>query len=306
MLGSNTRNHFPEGRVNMIQISGRPFVNNKVWPAGSIERSIVQSMIDAPLVYAYGSIEELRFELILRKNIIASAKAMNQGEADFEVFSTSRCNPQFWFLTETGGFRLRQDVLPSDAIEDIFVNSSLYGFECATAKVIILYHGVLNTIGKALFNSYFQNLYLYSWHYDPDLGVKPIPTSHFLPGDIVYFKNPDVNPATSWWRGENAVLLEDGKFFGHGIGIMTSQEIIHYLNKMRKPSSTVSAYMLYSAARPDFVYLARLAMYRQPVPRNKIPNIVIHHRKDSISLERYLRYLNIAYSKINTINPFLL
>jgi protein-glutamine gamma-glutamyltransferase len=287
----------------MIQLSGRLFSSSNIWPAGSVERKIVQGMIDDPLAYSYETIEGLRFELRLRKNIIESSRAMNQSDVDFEIFSTARCNPNFWILTETGAFRLREDVFPSDAIEDIFKNSTLYGFECATAKVIILYHAVLNTIGKTSFNRFFQNLYLYSWHFDPDLGLKPVPTTHFLPGDIIYFKNPDVNPSTSWWRGENAVLLEDGKFFGHGIGIMTSQEIIQYLNKMRIPGSHISAYMLNSAARPDFNHLANLTYRRQRDVRDKNPYFVLHHNKNSISLERYQRYLNTAYLQLNSMNP---
>jgi protein-glutamine gamma-glutamyltransferase len=290
----------------MIQLSGRPFKHSNIWHAGSVERKIVQTMIEDPLVHSYGTIDELRFELNLRKNIIASARAMNESDMDFEIFSTSRCNPKYWILTETGAFRLRDDVLPSEAIDDFYHNSSLYGFECATAKVILLYHAVLNTIGKNLFNYFFQNLYLYSWHFDPDLGLRSIHTDHFLPGDIVYFKNPDVNPSTPWWRGENAVLLEDGKFFGHGVGIMTSEEIIQYLNKMRKPESVVSAYQLNSASRPAFNHLANLSMYGQRFNSHNIPHFVINHNKDSISLERYLYYLNQTYSQLNSMNPFKL
>jgi protein-glutamine gamma-glutamyltransferase len=291
-------------RDDMIQLLGRPFEHSDIWPAGSIERKIVQAMIEDPLDYSYETIDELRFELKLRKNIIASAKAMNESDMDFEIFSTSRCNPQYWILTETGGFRLRNDVLPSEAIEDFYRNSSLYGFECATAKVILLYHAILNTIGKQAFDHFFQNLYLYSWHYDPDLGLRSTRTDHFLPGDIVYFKNPDVNPSTSWWRGENGVVLDDGKFFGHGIGIMSSEEIINYLNKMRKPESVVSAFQLNSAARPAFKHLATLSINRQRFDSYKIPHIVINHNKDSISLARYQRYLNQTYSQINSMNPF--
>ncbi|MBB6445300.1 protein-glutamine gamma-glutamyltransferase [Bacillus benzoevorans] len=287
----------------MIQLLGRPFSSSDVWPVGSVERKIVQGMIDDPIVYPYRTIEELRFELKLRKNIIASSRAMNQSDVDFEIFSTARCNPNFWILTGAGGFLLRDDVYPSEAILDIYKNSSLYGFECATAKVILLYHAVLTTIGKTLFNRYFQNLYLYSWHNDPDLGLKPIPTSHFLPGDIVYFNNPEVDPSTIWWRGENAVLLEDGKFFGHGLGIMTSQEIINYLNKMRKPGSNISAYMLNSAARPSYSHLANITKFTQRDTSNKMPYFVMHHNKNSISLERYQRYLNTAMMQQNNIHP---
>ncbi|WP_308218774.1 hypothetical protein [Bacillus cereus group sp. BfR-BA-01347] len=65
-------------------------------------------------------------------------------------------------------------------------------------------------------------MYLYSWHFDPDLGLKTIYINHFLPGDVVYFNNPDFHPQTPWWIGENAVVLGDGTYFGHGLGIKTA------------------------------------------------------------------------------------
>lgn len=279
----------------MLQLSGRPFTHSSLWPEDSIERKIVTGMMSDAALHSFETIDELRFELHLRINIIASAKAMNDSEIDFEIFSTSRCNPAYWILTETGGFQLRNDVLPSEAIQDVFLHGSSYGFECATAKVILLYNAVLLTIGKEKFNRFFQNLYLYSWHFDHNLSLRSIRTNHFLPGDIVYFKNPSVNPTTSWWRGENAVLLEDGTYFGHGVGIVTSEEMIQHLNQRRKPGSTISAYMMESAARPDVKHLYQLSRARVHSHWNALPPIVIFHQKNSISLERYLRYLYFAY-----------
>ena len=279
----------------MIQLSGMHFKQSSMWPSGSIESVIIQRMHEDPIVYSYQSIDELSFELKLRKNIIASARAMNQGDAQFEIFENSRGNPKYWNLTVAGGFQLRYGVRPSDAIQDIYKKSSLYAFECATAIVIIYYHAVLNSIGEYLFNQLFQNLYLYSWHSDPDLGIQLIHTEYFLPGDVVYFNNPDVNPETSWWRGENAVVLGDGTFFGHGLGIGTAKQIIQALNKTRKPGSNRSAYLTNLVARPSFEHLARVSMLPRDYPAYKVPYVVIHHNESSISCDRYLFYLNMVY-----------
>jgi protein-glutamine gamma-glutamyltransferase len=288
----------------MIQLLGKPFQQSNAWPSDRIERIIIQRMHEDQIVYSYQSIDELSFELKLRKNIITSARAMNQGDAQFEIFTNSRCNSQYWNLTNFGGFQLRHDVIPSDAIQDIFKNSSLYAFECATAKVIIYYHAVLNSIGEELFNQLFQNLYLYSWHFDADLGIQSIHADHFLPGDVVYFNNPDVNPETSWWRGENAVVLEDGTYFGHGLGIMTSEQMIEALNKMRKPESHQSAYLMNSVTRPAFKHLAKLSILPQRFATYKFQHVVIHHNKSSIPYHQYLFYLNKVYNWINYIHPY--
>jgi protein-glutamine gamma-glutamyltransferase len=280
----------------MIQIRGKTFEQISSLPADNVERIIIQRMHESSVVYSYSSIEELSFELKLRKNIIMSARAMNQSDVKFAIFANSQCNPKFWDLTNVGGFQLRPGVRPSDAIQDIYENSSLYAFECATAKIIIYYHAVLKSMGDDLFNQYFQNLYLYSWHFDPDLQIKAIPLEQFLPGDVVYFNNPDVDPETPWWRGENAVALEDDTFFGHGLGIRTSEQMIQELNKRRKPDSNQSAYLLDQVTRPNFIHLAKLSLSPQRFAFNKIQHIVIWHNESSISCYQYLTYLNKVYS----------
>ncbi|WP_257346789.1 protein-glutamine gamma-glutamyltransferase [Pseudalkalibacillus decolorationis] len=281
----------------MIQLSGIPFQQNGEWPSGSIESMIIDRMQGNPVIYSYQSINELLFEVKLRKNIILSARAMYQGNAKFEVFEQSRCNHEYWHLTDAGGFQLRRDVKPSDAIQDIYRNSSQYAFECATAKMIIYYHAVLNSIGDYFFNQLFRNIYLYSWNFDPDLGIHTIYTEHFLPGDVVYFTNPDFNPQTSWWRGENAVFLGDGTYFGHGLGIRTAEQMIQALNKQRKQGSTQSAYLTDLVVRPSFKHLAKFSRLLRGYRAYKLQHIAIHHNESSISCDRYLFYLNKIYHR---------
>lgn len=273
----------------MIQISGIPFQLNENWQLGSIEKTIIQEMQNAPIFYSYYSEYELLFELQVRKNIIQSAKEMNKSQAEFTTFAHARCNPKYWQLTRAGGFLLRPDVRPADAILDIFRNSSLYAFECATAIPIIYYHAILNSIGRNSFNSLFRNLYLYSWHTDTDLGIITFYSNHLLPGDVVYVNNPDFDKKTPWFRGVNAVLLEDGRLFGHGFNIRTSEEMIELLNETRKPDSQQSAYVTKLVTRPSFKYLFRAASYRN-ARAYKMQRPIVHHSKSSISYAHYLYY----------------
>lgn len=271
----------------MIRISGVPFQRSDLWTAGSVEKMIVQRMIEDTVMYSYQSLEELRFELEFRKNIIVSARAMNESGVPFEVFANARSNPEYWHLTNTGGFLLRHGVKPSVAIQDIFLNSSLYAFECATAMVIIFYHAALNTMGESLFNQIFQNdIYLYSWEYDSELQINTLYTFHSLPGDVVYFKNPDFDPKTPQWRGENAVVLGDGTFFGHGLGIVTAEKLIQDLNERRSSGSNQTAYLTDVIARPSFNHLANLSRSQQMVAVHK-PQYVINHNESSIPIDRY-------------------
>ncbi|WLR51925.1 protein-glutamine gamma-glutamyltransferase [Bacillus tianshenii] len=276
----------------MIYINGRLFQLNSLSNIGKVEEMILQQLHEAPVSYSYSSTNELLFEVNVRRNIIKSANAMNEGQAAFTTFEYARCNAEYWYLTKAGGFLLRNDVQPADAILDIFENSSQYAFDCSTACVIIFYHAVLNSIGKRPFNANFRNIYLYSWYTDPDLGVQTSYANHYLPGDVVYFNNPDFNPRTSWYRGENAVVLNEDRFFGHGFGIKTSKEMIQSLNKKRKEQSNQSAYLTSLVTSLSFKQLAQLAVSQRAQTAVKAPYLVIHHNMSSISCGQYYYYLN--------------
>lgn len=242
----------------MIQIAGFPFQLNEEWQLGNLEKTIIQQMQNAPVIFSYDFVNELLFELKVRMYIIQSANEMNNSQAEFTTFVHARCNPRYWQLTRAGGFLLRPDVRPADAILDIFRNSALYAFECATAIPIIYYRAILYSVGSYLFNSLFRGLYIYSWHTDADLGIITFHSNHFLPGDVLYVNNPDFDRKTPQFRGVNAVLLFDGKLFGHGFNIGTPEEMIQILNEKRKPGSNQSAYLTKLVTRPSFTYLFKV------------------------------------------------
>jgi protein-glutamine gamma-glutamyltransferase len=169
----------------MIQILGKPLQKTDLWETESIESAIIKRMEEAKLIYSYHNLDELLFELNFRKYIINSAKEMKKGKAKFNIFKNARGNPQYWQLSNVGVFQLRLGVKPSDAVRDIFVNSSLYTFECATAIVMIYYYALLKIIGDTTFNAIFQNLYLYSWHLASDFKINTFYGEFLVPGDVV-------------------------------------------------------------------------------------------------------------------------
>ncbi len=218
-----------------------------------LEKKILRKKERTPFVYQYRSLDALLFELKMRTHIVEAAKALYASGVGFATFSQSRCNERYWIRTSNGGFQLRPGVRPSVAISDIFENGHLYAFECAGAIIIMLYKAVLETIGERAFDYYFQNLFLRDWQYDKDLRLL---TSNNLneiyPGDVLYFQNPDYNPSTPEWQGENVIMLDDNLFFGHGIGIGTSEDIIAGLNRARRPGSQTSAFLQNLVLTPDF------------------------------------------------------
>ncbi|MDC3419466.1 protein-glutamine gamma-glutamyltransferase [Aquibacillus koreensis] len=256
------------------------------WNLGSMERIIIEKMHNSPGLYSFPSMDAFLFDINVRKNMIESAEKMNQSQAVFTIFEYARCNPDYWYLTAQGGFQLHPNRKPSQAILDIFNNSFLYAFECATACVIIFYHALLHRIGEEKFNELFPQLYLYSWHTEPNLGLYTFYSDHYIPSDVVYIKNPDYNPSTPWFRGLNAVALTSGQFYSHGFGIKSHKEIIDILNQNRSPGSDRTAYVTNLVTR---ISSESISMTR--TINNAFIPIVVHHNKSSISCKRYISYL---------------
>ncbi|TCN27751.1 protein-glutamine gamma-glutamyltransferase [Mesobacillus foraminis] len=220
------------------------------------QREIYLAMQASSEIFYYEEAAILLFELILRENIIKAALELNKSGAVFTSFEYSAFNPAYW-VRSSYGYLLRPDVLPSEAIRDIFVNGKKYGFECSTAMILIYYKAVLDSIRESDFNYLFGGLLVWNWNNDPDLVIITRSGREFIPGDIVYFYNPDYQLPI--WRGENGVVLGNDQYYGHGIGVKTAKGMIESLNTRRRPGAKRSAYMLNQHSRLNARYLFRFS-----------------------------------------------
>jgi protein-glutamine gamma-glutamyltransferase len=245
-----------KGGQEFVIIAAGMYVETPPFQLSSKQAEIFHYLKDSSEVHRYDHIRQLLFELILRENMIDSAIALNESEVEFSVFQTSKFNSLYWRKTPRG-YMLRPGVLPSAAIKDIFHNGNEYGFECSTAIVVIFYYAVLQSIEEQAFNRLFNHLLVWDWSYDDDLGIKTRVGSDFIPGDVMYFYNPDYeNPV---WIGENVVFLGENKYFGHGIGIGTAEEMIKALNTLRKEGATRSARLIHQHSRLNYKYLSQFS-----------------------------------------------
>lgn len=249
----------------MIYIKNNPFniisLFNE-YAAGSIGRQLLADMESSNERYVFDSVEQLKFEVNLRKEIADTARELNRSNFSFANFRQSRCNPTYWRRTANGGFNLKEGVKPSDAIKDIYNHGEKYATECATAMLIVYYKALLDTFGENKFNSVFTDIYMMNWQIK-DRSLKevgyPVSVADILIGDRCYIRNPDVNPRTPEWQGENVITLGKDLYYGHGIGIQRKERIISMLNRHRKRGSTRSSYFMENmAARPDFKRLFQL------------------------------------------------
>jgi len=249
----------------MILIQNKPVDEDqliKQFSQNGIELQIVNTLLKSEVKYQYDSVEQLIFEINLRKEIINASYNLHKSGMDFEVFRESRCNPDFWNRTDEGGFILKDGVKPSDAINDIFTNGRKYGTECATAMIIVYYKALLSVYKDDKFNKLFPRIQLMNWHYVDrllkEVGYMDKPQD-YLPGDRRYFINPDVNPLTPEWQGENVIDLSNGNYYGHGIGIEKAAIIIRELNNARIKDANKTAYLIDSVGRPNFKKLFELS-----------------------------------------------
>ena len=224
-----------------------------------VQKQVLDILSSSRTNYRYNSEKELIFELKLRNEIIKSAEQLAKSKFGFEVFDNSRCNTKYWYRLNDGSFQLKSWVSPSEAINDIFINSWRYATECSTAITIIYHKALLNVLGKSLFNRYFQNIRLKNWHYLNKLiaevsRMKKYPD--YLPGDRMYVKNPDYSEECPECQGENVIDMGYGRYYGHGIGITDIGGIIEDLNRYRIRNSSRSAYLMNLSGRPDFKKLA--------------------------------------------------
>ena len=183
----------------MIIISGNIITREMAmggYDGESIQRKVLDILISSNKAYEYLSLDQLKFELNLRANIVAASKKLNDSNFGFTTFRKSFCNTEYWVRTDEGGFLIKNGVSAYAAILDILVNSSKYGTECATAIVIVFYNGIAELFPEALFNNLFSDIYLMNWsNLDRDLDIADYSNlQDYLPGDCRYFKNPDVNP----------------------------------------------------------------------------------------------------------------
>ncbi len=230
------------------------------YPKNSIEIAIINKMVSSQEPFSYNFLNQLKFELSMRKNIISSSIELSRSIMKFKVFKESKCNKDYWERTKSGGFNLKEGAASSTGINDIFINSSKYATECSTAIVIIYYKAILSIYPEELFNNTFKNIVLLNWHsLNKNLRIYSSEIQgDYLPGDCLYFENPDYTPKKQEWQGENAIDLGNNSYYGHGIGITSAEQIIKSLNKHRKPDANKTAYLTKHVARPNFMHLADL------------------------------------------------
>lgn len=243
--------------INLLYESLNTKNLNLKYNQGSVEEIVLKTMQESKRNYNYNSLDELKFDLNLKAQVVKCARELDAGDMDFKVFNKSRCNKNFWDRRSDGGFVLKKEVSPYEAIMDIYKNGDKYGTECATAIVIVYYGALANALSENTFNKLYPEIELMNWqNVDDNIGLREFDRGKdLIPGDCKYFKNPEVNPKTPEWQGENTIYLGDGSYYGHGLGIADAEKIVTKLNKKRRKGATETAYLLDNTTALDGKYI---------------------------------------------------
>ncbi|MEK4065919.1 protein-glutamine gamma-glutamyltransferase [Peribacillus sp. FSL R5-0717] len=229
----------------MIKINHKWLDVSQIQPGTASAKSLetLQCLAEDSNVFEYRNFWDFNFEIQLRNRVIEAAIALDKSGPDFSTLEESQSNQRYWHLSKDGTFTLQPGILPHAALVDIFMNGGLYAFECGTAMIVTFLKAILDLIGPRNFDYLFSDLFLYDFRPPRNMALIVHQGRDYSPGDCVYFKNPDHDLATPEWQGENAILLGNNLFYGHGIGITTAQGIIDELNSNRKPFATISAFL---------------------------------------------------------------
>jgi RHS repeat-associated protein len=161
-----------------------------------------------------------------------------------------RLNPEYWDtvtktnekkVTYTVGFRLKQGVSASAAINDAFKNGGI--IDCQIGLQLIFARAILETIGSKAFDRAFGGEGRHGSNLAVGYGDEPPPSKlrelyetrtlsdkgQLLPGDMVYFHNAGdflekqkaTRASSPYWRGENAAFVgwENGERVFSGLDV---------------------------------------------------------------------------------------
>jgi protein-glutamine gamma-glutamyltransferase len=191
--------------------------------------------------------------IAFRAHVVQAAKDLAASGASFSgSHESDKVNQDLWTMGYGGKMQVRKWLAdggigkPSTALRDIFSNGKSYGFECATAMMVIYHKAILDHVGDEAFDKLFsepRNLAFFRWDIEDSdyvdakkLVHRPMPLA---PGTHYYFENPDAAPENSAFRGENVLYLGEGQFYAHGIVgdsgtyLVTEKDIVDTLSALR-------------------------------------------------------------------------
>ena len=185
---------------------------------------IILAMALSPDVVYFGSQQELKSNLRMRCTVVQVA---SRTELNFDTSSITR--PQaYWIYTKENGFLLRQGVSLADGLERALcpdVSGFTYAFSCQRASEYLILYAVvceLQKVNKTGLNDVEQQWrkraltgddFLFRFLGERGTRENPMPMRYYIPGDRIWFKNPDDHSSDlEGFEGSWVIYLGGGRF----------------------------------------------------------------------------------------------
>lgn len=193
-------------------------------PAQALTSEIVLTLLASPIALDFPSLDEWTSALRMRCDIVEAARRTTM---DFHTARVDR-PADYWDYDEDSGFILRPG---RDLIEALVqatqpaVSGRMYAFSCyrATEYVMLLaiarearrsHPALYDALQRqwrrhAIASGRFHDVFLHEW----GSNEAPLPATWYVPGDRVWFRNPD-EPSSdaSGYEGSWVVYLGQGQF----------------------------------------------------------------------------------------------
>lgn len=185
---------------------------------------IILAMALSPNIVYFGSEQELKSNLRMRCTVV---KVASRTELNFDTSSITR--PQaYWIYTKENGFLLRQGVSLADGLERALcpdVSGYTYAFSCQRASEYLILYAVvceLQRVNKTGLNDVEQQWrkraltgddFLFRFLGERGTRENPMPMHYYIPGDRIWFKNPDDHSSDiEGFEGSWVIYLGGGRF----------------------------------------------------------------------------------------------
>lgn len=172
----------------------------------ALEREILVAMLGAPLPFVFPRHEELVSHVRMRKDIVQSAR---KTALAFETEAAERPE-DCWQYRESAGFTL----MPGHRLEDALVKATqpetsgrMYSFSCYRATEYVILLAIVRELARsnpvlldvlehdarqrAIRSGAFHEAFLYEY----GSMETPLPPRYYVPGDRLWFRNPDERSA---------------------------------------------------------------------------------------------------------------
>ncbi len=185
---------------------------------------ILLAMLGAPVAYTFPDLDELKSAVSIRR---LTAEVAKRTHIAFETAAAER--PEEDWIADENGFRLRagRDLITAlrRALKPEFSNGRVSSFSCYRATEYIAILGLAKELAVH-HRKLFDDLSL-QWEHKPiasgrfhDVFLReygsieqPMPARHYVPGERVWFRNPDpVSSDASGFEGSWVFYLGGGRF----------------------------------------------------------------------------------------------